>query len=102
MAKGTKNLATLAKAAFSDESAAVDLMIRLRWPNGVACPRCGGLDPYRLNRKGYAGHPPRRGLFKCSACRKQFTVTTGSVFEGTHVPLSKWLMAIHLMSASKK
>lgn len=100
--KGTENLINLAKVALSDESAAVELMIRLRWPNGVACPRCGGSDPYRLNRKGYAGHPPRRGLFKCSACRKQFTVTTGSVFEASHVPLSKWLMAIHLMASSKK
>lgn len=98
----TLNLAQLAKVAFSDENAAVELMIRLRWPNGVACPRCGGADPYRLIPKAQPGRPARRGLFKCSACRKQFSVTTGSVFESSHVPLSKWLMAIHLMCASKK
>jgi len=98
----TTNLTTLAKVAFSNESAAVELMTRLRWPNGVACPRCGGADPYKITPKAQPGRPARRGLFKCSACKKQFSVTTGSVFEASHVPLSKWLMAIHLMSASKK
>jgi transposase-like protein len=102
MATGTENLAKLAKTACTDEAAAVELFIQLRWPHGVACPLCGGLDPYRVNRKAYPGHPPRRGLFKCSQCRKQFTVTTGTVFESTHVKLSIWLMAIHLMAASKK
>lgn len=102
MATGTVNLARLAKVAFSDEDAAVELMTRLRWPNGAACPHCGGCDPYTLKPKAQPGRPARRGLFKCRACRKQFSVTTGSVFEATHVPLSKWLMAIHLMSASKK
>ena len=96
------NLVDLAKVAFSDETAAVELMTRLRWPSGVACPRCGGADPYKLNPKAQPGRPARRGLYKCKACRQQFSVTTGTVFEATHVPLSKWLMAIHLMSASKK
>jgi transposase-like protein len=102
MTSGTENLAKLAKIALSDEDAAVELMIRLRWPGSVACPRCGGADPYRLKPKAQKGRPARRGLFKCSQCRKQFSVTTGTVFESSHVPLSKWLMAIHLMSASKK
>src|SRR5678816_653360 len=102
MATETMNLAKLAKAACSDEGAAVELMIRLRWPNGACCPRCGGADPYRINRKGYEGHPPRRGLFKCSQCKKQFTCTTGTIFESSHLKISTWLMAIHLMSSSKK
>lgn len=102
MAKGTGNLMVLAKEALANEDAAVELMIKLRWPNGAACPRCGGCDPYRLKPKAQGNRPARRGLFKCSACKKQFSVTTGSVFEASHVPLSKWLMAIHLMSASKK
>lgn len=92
----------LAKAAMSSEDAAVELMTRLRWPNGVACPRCGGCDPYKLTPKAQPGRPARRGLYKCQACKRQFSVTTGSVFEASHLPLSKWLMAIHLMSASKK
>ena len=96
------NLADLAKVAFSNEAAAVELMTRLRWPSGVACTRCGGDAPYKLTPKAQPGRPARRGLYKCKACRQQFSVTTGTVFEATHVPLSKWLMAIHLMSASKK
>ncbi|TIN50274.1 MAG: IS1595 family transposase, partial [Mesorhizobium sp.] len=44
----------------------------------------------------------RHGLYKCSACRSQFTVRMGSIFEESHLPLTKWLQAIHLMCASKK
>lgn len=102
MAKSTETLMILAKTAMSNEDASVELMTQLRWPNGAACPRCGGADPYKLTPKAQPGRPARRGLYKCSQCRKQFSVTTGSVFESSHLPLSKWLMAIHLMSASKK
>lgn len=90
-------LVDLAKAALSDEDAAVELMAKLRWPSGAACPRCGGADPYRLKPKAQKGRPARRGLYKCKACKKQFSVTTGTVFESTHVKLSKWLLAIHLI-----
>lgn len=102
MAMDTGNLMVLAKEALSNEDAAVALMTKLRWPNGVACPKCGGADPYKLTPKAQPGRPARKGLYKCSQCKKQFSVTTGSVFEASHLPLSKWLMAIHLMSASKK
>jgi transposase-like protein len=102
MAKSTENLISLAKVALSNEDAAVELMTKLRWPNGACCPKCGGADPYKLTPKAQPGRPARKGLYKCSQCRKQFSVTTGSVFEASHLPLSKWLMAIHLMSASKK
>lgn len=102
MATGTENLINLAKAALTNEDAAVELMTRMRWPNGVACPKCGGADPYKLTPKAQPGRPASRGLYKCSQCKRQFSVTTGSVFEASHMPLSKWLMAIHLMSASKK
>ncbi|MCU1384573.1 MAG: transposase, partial [Acidobacteria bacterium] len=94
-----KNLNDLANVAFSDESAAVELMTYIRWPSGVACPRCGGADPYKLAPKAQPGRPARRGLYKCKACKQQFSVTTGTVFESSHLPLSKWLKAIHLMSA---
>jgi transposase-like protein len=102
MAKPTENLISLAKVALSNEDAAVELMTKLRWPNGACCPRCGGADPYKLTPKAQPGRPARKGLYKCSQCKKQFSVTTGTVFEASHVALSKWLMAIHLMSASKK
>ena len=76
-------------AWMSNEDAAVELMTKLRWPHGVACPKCGGADPYKLTPKAQPGRPARKGLYKCSQCRKQFSVTTGSVFEASHLPLSR-------------
>lgn len=102
MANGTDTLVALAKVACSDESAARELFEKMRWPNGVACPRCGGAEPYRIKVSASGKNPARQGLWKCRACRKPFTVTVGTVFESSHVSLSKWLMAIHLMAASKK
>jgi transposase-like protein len=101
MAKGTGNLSNLAKC-FSDETAARELLARMRWPNGVACPRCGGADPYKLTPKASGKNPARQGLYKCRACRRQFSTTTGMVLESSHIPVSKWLMALHLICASKK
>ena len=93
------NLSKLAKY-FSDENAARALLEKMRWPNGPACPKCGGVDPYKLTPK--PGSKTRKGLYKCRACRKQFTVTVGTIFEDSHIPISKWLLAIHLLCASKK
>jgi transposase-like protein len=101
MAKGTGNLLNLAKH-FTDEASAHALLASLRWPNGPACPKCGGADPYKLTPKASGKNPARQGLYKCSQCRKQFSTTTGTIFEASHVALSKWLLAIHLMAASKK
>ncbi|HZI81205.1 MAG TPA: IS1595 family transposase, partial [Vicinamibacterales bacterium] len=73
----------------------------LRWGNsGPVCPHCGGAEPYRLTPK--PGSSTRKGVLKCKACRKQFTVTVGTVFEDSHVKLTKWLQAIYLVGASKK
>jgi len=95
------NISDLAKY-FSDEDAARELLEKMKWPNGAACPRCGGADPYKLTPKATSKKPGRKGLYKCRACRKQFTVTVGTVFEDSHIPLSKWLLAIHLLASSKK
>jgi len=97
----TVSLSGLAKH-FNDEDAARELMERMRWPNGIACPHCGGLDPYSLTPKATSKKPGRKGLYKCRACRKQFTVTVGTVFEDSRIPLSKWLLGLHLMASSKK
>jgi transposase-like protein len=96
----TTDLSKLAKY-FSDEDAARQLLESWRWPNGVACPHCGGSDPYKLTPRK-PGAKTRPGLYKCRACRKQFTVTVGTVFEDSRIPLSKWLLGIHLMASSKK
>jgi len=94
------NISQLAKY-FSDEDAARVLLEEMRWgASGAVCPHCGGTEPYKITPK--AGSKTRKGLYKCRACRKQFTVTVGTVFEDSHIPISKWLLAIHLLASSKK
>jgi transposase-like protein len=88
--------------AFKSEDDAIAMLERLRWPNGAACPHCGGADPYRLTPKATTTTRTQKGLWKCSQCRKKFTVKVGTIFEASHIPVSKWLMALHLISASKK
>jgi len=82
---------------FSDPVAAAEYLESIRWPNGVICPKCGESErePYRLKNQ-------KRRLFKCRACRKQFTVTVGTIFESSHVPLNKWLAAFYILCSSKK
>lgn len=74
----------------------------LRWPTGPVCPHCGSITVYPLKAKPESKRPVRKGVYKCKDCRKQFTVTVGTLFEGSHVPLNKWLMAVSLMCSSKK
>lgn len=92
------NLVELA-AHFSDPTAAAEFLEGIRWPDGPVCPHCGQDErpPYRLNSKA-----TKRRLWKCPACRKQFTVTVGTIFEGSHIPLNKWLLAFYLLCSSKK
>lgn len=98
----TLNLSKLAKH-FSDEMAARELLESMRWPNGPECPKCNQTSTvYRMQKLATSKKPGRPGLLRCRACKKQFTVTTGTVFEDSHIPLSKWLLAIHLLSSSKK
>lgn len=102
------NLTQIAKS-YHDEDSARAFLESQRWPDGKAgCPHCGEIGrSYRL--PPVAGKPKkngeityRKGLWKCGACRKQFTVTVGTIFEDSHIPLNKWLMAFHLLCCSKK
>jgi transposase-like protein len=104
--KDELNLIKLAQQ-YSDEDKAHGLLESLRWPGGVTCPHCKALgseckDVYRLEPKPTSKRPGRKGLFCCAACRKQFSVTVGTVFEGSHIPISKWLMAMFIICSSKK
>jgi len=72
-----------------------------RWPGGPVCPKCGETEPYIINRKTKTKNPVR-SLYKCRACKRQFTATVGTIFEDSKIPLSKWFAAIYLMCASKK
>ena len=82
---------------FHDEDKAREWLEAKRWPNGPNCPHCGSVDVLRMG--GTSGRP---GLFHCPGCRGQFTVRTGQVMERSHIPLAKWVLAYHLMAASKK
>src|SRR5579864_3020452 len=88
---------------FSSEDAAREFLEQTLWPDGPVCPHCGLVgEAYRLTPKAGAKTHVRPGVWKCSGCRKQFTVRVGTIFEDSHIPLHKWLMAIHLICSSKK
>lgn len=88
---------------FADPEAARELLEAVRWPDGPICPHCGVEgDAYKLKPNPESERPVRPGTYHCRTCRKQFTVTVGTIFEQTRLPLSKWLYAIHLMCSSKK
>jgi transposase-like protein len=87
---------------YSNEDNAREFVENLRWPSGPVCPHCESTEVYRLTPKATSTRPGRKGLLKCKACRKQFTVTVNTVFADSHIPLSKWVLAIHLFCASKK
>lgn len=95
------NLVTLLPQ-FSDEDKAREHLEGIRWPNGPVCPHCGAAKVYRLEAKPESKRPVRKGVWKCAECRKQFTVRVGTIFEDSHIPLSKWLMAFYLLCSSKK
>lgn len=72
-----------------------------RWPNGAICPKCGEAEPYKITRKSRTKNAVQT-LYKCRACKKQFTATVGTIFEDSKIPLGKWFAAIMLMCSSKK
>lgn len=102
-------MSILSKPYFHDEKAAFEYVESILWADGPECPHCGGLErAYKLegvrtkpSRKNPEGKE-RHGLWKCGHCRKQFTVRKGSIFEESHLPMTKWLQAIYLMCSSKK
>jgi transposase-like protein len=96
-------MATSALSAkfFHDEAAAFAWLESVLWPEGPICPHCGGFE--RISTvKPNPEKKVRMGLKSCGQCRKQFTVTVGTVFERSHVKLHLWLQAAHLLCSSKK
>ena len=73
----------------------------MRWPDGPVCPKCGETVPYRITRKS-ASKNAVRSLYRCRACKRQYTATVGTIFEDSKLPLNKWFAAIYLMCSSKK
>jgi transposase-like protein len=91
-------MSDLQNPAFNDAEKAREFLEAHRWPNGPFCPRCGAVE----NIRKLEGKSHRAGLHQCNECRQHFTVTVGTLFEGSHVPLHKWLQAMHLLCTSKK
>jgi transposase-like protein len=88
----------LSNPAFTDEETARKVIEASRWPNGVTCPHCG--LPDRV--KALGGKSMGAGWYHCAGCREKFTVRTGTLYERSHIPLNKWLLATHLITSSKK
>ena len=83
---------------YNDEDAAWAHFEAIRWPHGPMCAHCGSVD----SATKLAGKSTRKGVYKCKDCRKPFTATLGTVYERSHIPMHKWMLATHLMAASKK
>lgn len=88
----------LSDKIFHNENAARKYLEKQRWPNGVVCPFCENKD----HVKALKGKSMGPGWYHCSDCRKKFTVRVGTLYERSHVPLHKWLMATRLLCSAKK
>jgi len=88
----------LTNPIYFDADKAREHLEALHWPHGPVCPRCGTLD--RITK--LAGKSTRPGVYKCNECAKPFSVTVGTIFEDSKIPLNKWLMAFRLLNGGKK
>ena len=84
------------------EEEAREMLEAIRWPEGATCPRCGSTNAHKLEPKTEGKTHVRPGVYFCGDCRKQFTVTIGTIFEGSRIKIADWLMAMYLMCSSKK
>jgi transposase-like protein len=83
---------------YNDENAARKHLEAIQWPDGPICPHCGVINEATL----LEGKSTRPGVYKCRPCQKPFSVTVGTVFERSKIPLTKWLLATELLTAGKK
>jgi transposase-like protein len=83
---------------FTDQTEARKHLEGLLWPGGPVCPHCGSVN----DATALKGQSTRPGVYWCNACQKPFSVTVGSVYERSKVPLHTWLYATHLLCSSKK
>lgn len=78
-------------AEYGTQAQCEEALVKWRWPSGFVCPECGHTGHCRLGR----------GLFQCHRCHRQTSLTAGTVFAGTKLPLTKWLLGIYLLTQSK-
>lgn len=89
---------TMNQVSALSEDKARETLESILWPNGPVCPHCGALE----NLTRLQGKAHRIGVFQCNNCHDQFSVTVGTIFEDSHIPLRKWLMAFALLCSAKK
>ncbi|MCA1849707.1 MAG: IS1595 family transposase, partial [Acidobacteria bacterium] len=85
---------------FNTEERCIKHLERIRWPEGLRCIRCDSERVMNFTATGKTGK--ERNLYECVDCRYQYSVTTGTVFHDTHLPLTKWFLAIYLICSAKK
>jgi transposase-like protein len=90
--------ANLTDPIYTDAEKAREYLESVRWPEGPVCPHCGVVNSATLMN----GKSHRAGLYQCKECEKQFSVMVGTLYERSHIPLNKWLLATHLICSSKK
>ncbi len=101
-------MTNLTDKIYTNETAARKHLEKIRWPDGVTCPLCGGMDkikPVAMKNKPTKKTPkPKavKGYYHCGDCRRKFTVRTGTIYERSHIPLHKWVLATRLLCSSKK
>ena len=92
-------IATFQNPIFQDETKAREALEAVLWPEGPFCRHCGNSDPDKIAKM--QGKSARPGLHYCNECKREFTVTVGTVFERSKVPLTKWWMAAHMLNSGK-
>lgn len=85
---------------FDSEEKCIAHLEQIRWPKGLTCIRCDGKRVFKFSTKGKTGKDRR--LYECVDCRYQYSVTTGTVFHDSHLPLTKWFLAIYMICSSRK
>ena len=86
--------------AFSTEEKCIGHLERIRFPEGVKCPKCGGERISKFESEGKTGKV--RHLYECMPCHYQFSITAGTIFHDSHMSLMKWFLAIYLICSAKK
>jgi transposase-like protein len=92
-------IAAFQKPIFQDETKAREALEAVLWPEGPFCRHCGNSDPDKIAKM--QGKSARPGLHYCNECKREFTVTVGTIFERSKVPLTKWWMAAHMLNSGK-
>jgi transposase-like protein len=88
---------------FKTDEDCLDYIEKMRWPDGeIGCVHCGEIGRVSKITREKAGDNKRTRIYQCLACKKQFSATSGTIFNDTHLPLTKWFMAIALICEAKK